>query len=225
MLPHEAEITFGVRVLSGTSAADPDSGISSLSAHESSSLPNTNMRSNIILTLVVAFLSSLALSAKEERTIDIFAWPLSASKSHTLAKISYSSTNATVKSYSAPKIPSGEDVVRVGFYHSAGSWSGIATAAENFNPGKEKKLLLNVNAAGEIYHVGFKAHDVENIGKKSVKAKDELAVEVVKMARGPTPVLNKPVALNAEGKLDDKEPEKSFLQKCVQLQSILKVVS
>ena len=182
------------------------------------------MRSSIILTLVVAFLSSLALSAKEERTIDIFAWPLSSPKSQTLAKISYTSANATVKSYTAPKLPSGEDVVRIGFYHTSGSWSGIATAAENFNPGKEKKLLLNVNTAGEIYHVGFKAHDVENIGKKNPRTKDELAVEVVKMARGPTPVLNKPVVLNADGKLDEKEPEKSFLQKCVQFKYISTVL-
>jgi hypothetical protein len=171
------------------------------------------MRSNIILTLLVAFFSSLALSAKGEKSIDIFAWPLSASKSQTLAKISYTSTNATIKSYSAPKIPTGEDVVRIGFYHPSGSWSGIATAAENFNPGKEKKLLLNVNTAGEVYHVGFKARDVENIGAKNVKAKDELAVEVVKMARGPTPVMNKPVVLNADGRVDEKEPEKTFLQK------------
>lgn len=171
------------------------------------------MRSNIVLTLVVAFLSSLTLSAKEERTIDIFAWPLSDSKSQTLAKVSYTSTNATIKSHSAPEIPTGEDVVRIGFYHSSGSWSGVATAAENFNPGKEKKLLLNVNTAGEVYHVGFKAHDVVTNGKKGVQPQDEMAVEIVKMARGPSPVLNKPVVLNAEGKLDEKEPEKTFLQK------------
>lgn len=171
------------------------------------------MRPNLILTLLVAFLSSLALSAKDEKTIDIFAWPLSAPKSQTLAKVSYTSNNATVKSYTAPKIPAGEDVVRIGFHHSSGSWSGIATAAENFNPGREKTLLLNVNERGKVYHVGFKARNVESTGKKNVKAKDELAVEVVKMAKGPSPVLNKPVVLNAEGKLDEKEPEKTFLQK------------
>ena len=171
------------------------------------------MRSNVIFALLVAFFSSLVLSAKDERTIDIFAWPLSAPKSQPLAKISYTSTNATVKSYTTPKVPTGDDIVRIGFYHASGAWSGIATAAENFNPGKEKKLLLNVNTAGEIYHLGFKARDIETVGRKNVKAKDELAVELVKMARGPTPVLNKPVVLNAEGKLDDKEPEKTFLQK------------
>ena len=128
------------------------------------------MRSNIIVTLLVAFLSSLALSAKEEKTIDIFAWPLSAPKSQTLAKVSYGSSNATIKSYSAPKIPTGDEIVRVGFYHPSGAWSGIATAAENFNPGKEKTLLLNVNTAGDVYHVGFRARDVESVGKKNVKA-------------------------------------------------------
>lgn len=171
------------------------------------------MRHNIVFTLIIAFLSSLALSAKEEKTIDIFAWPLSASKSQTLAKVSYTSNNATVKLYTPPKIPTGEDVLRIGFHHPSGSWSGIATAAENFNPGKEKTLLLNMNSAGEVYHVGFKTRDVDSIGSKNVKAKDELAVEVVRMARGPTPVMNKPVVLNADGKVDEKEPEKTFLQK------------
>jgi hypothetical protein len=35
----------------------------------------------------------------------------------------------------------------------------------------------------------------------------------VKRSAGPQPVLNKPIVLNAEGKIDVKEPEKGFLQK------------
>jgi len=43
----------------------------------------------------------------------------------------------------------------------------------------------------------------------------ELEVEVVKMVVGPSPVLNRPVVLNAEGKVDTGTPEdqRSFLQK------------
>ena len=171
------------------------------------------MRFQLAVSLVLVFLCSLAFAAEQERNIDIFAWPLSASKPQTLAKVSFTLNNASIKSFTSPSIPSTDDVVRVGFYHPSGSWSGIATAAENFNPGKEKKLLLNVNTDGEVYHVGFKARDVGNIVKKNVKATDELAVEVVKMARGPTPVLNKPVVLTADGKVDEKEPEKTFFQK------------
>ena len=171
------------------------------------------MRTSILLTLVVAFFTSLAFSAQQEQTVDIFAWPLSASKSQQLAKISYTSTNATVKSYSAPKIPPGDDVVRVGFHHPSGSsWSGVATSASNFAPTLDMKLQLHLNAAGQLYHVGFKASE-QGGHSKSGQKKDGLDVEVVRMRKGPAPHLNKPVVLNPDGKVDDKPEEKSFLQK------------
>lgn len=170
------------------------------------------MRSTTLLTLVVAFLSSLAFSAQQEREIVVFAWPLSASKAQTLAKISYTSTNATVQSFTAPKIPPGDDVIRIGFHHSSnsGKWSGVATAASNFAPGLGRKVLLHLNAEGVVYHVGFKATEQ---GSSAKGGKDGLDVEVVRMRKGPTPHLNKPVVVSADGKVEDKEPEKSFLQK------------
>ena len=42
---------------------------------------------------------------------------------------------------------------------------------------------------------------------------EELVVELVRPVKAPGPVLDRPVVLNAEGKVDDKEPEKTFLQK------------
>ena len=170
------------------------------------------MRTNVLLAAVIAFFSSLALSAHQEQTVDVFAWPLSASKSQTLAKISYNADNATVKGYNAPKIPQGDDVLRIGFYHPSGSWSGVATSASNFAPNRDRKVQLHLNTDGELYHVGFKASEIPS-SSKSGKGKGGLDVEIVKMQKGPTPHLNKPVVLNAEGKLDEKEPEKTFLQK------------
>ena len=73
-------------------------------------------------------------------------------------------------------------------------------------------MLLHLNTEGELYHVGFKASDQPS-SSKTGKGKDGLGVEVVKTQPGPTPHLNKAVVLNAEGQLDDKEPEKTFLQK------------
>ena len=171
------------------------------------------MRTNLLIALVVTFLASLALAAQSEQSVDIFAWPISASKSQTLARISYNSTHATVKSYTSPKIPAGDEIVRVGFYHTGDTWSGVATASSNFSPVKDKKIILHVNPQGQLYHVGFKASD-HGSSSKTGKGKDGLDVEVHKMQRGPTPHLNKPVVLNAEGKVDDgKEPEKTFFQK------------
>lgn len=172
------------------------------------------MRNNLLLALVVTLFTSLVLAAQSDQSIDVFAWPLSSPKSQTLAKITYNSTYATVKSYTPPKIPSGEEIVRVGFYHpgSSDKWSGVATSSGNFSPGKDKKILLHVNTQGELYHIGFRASDL-GTSSKTGTGKDDLSVEILQIQKGQGPHLNKPVVLNAEGKVDDKEPEKTFFQK------------
>lgn len=172
------------------------------------------MRLQLVVSLLLTFICSLASAAEQERSIDIFAWPLSASKPQTFAKVSFTANNASIKSFTSPSIPGTDDVVRVGFYHSSGSWSGIATAASNFAPEKSKKLRLHVKPNGELYHVGFRAGD-EVPNAKGSKAKENLLVEVVKMTPGPTPQLNKPVVVSADGTAEEKEPEKTFLQKYV----------
>ncbi|KAK5169765.1 uncharacterized protein LTR77_005743 [Saxophila tyrrhenica] len=164
-----------------------------------------------LITLALALLAPLAFA---DRTADIFAWPLSASSSQSLASCTYNSTHATVKNYKPPTIPTGDEVVRIGFHHPDKQWSGVATAASNFGPGKDRTLLLHVDAKGELYHVGFKATLREGgSSSASGSGKDGLDVEVVRAKEGQGPVLNKPVVLTAEGKVEGKEPEKSFFQK------------
>lgn len=174
----------------------------------------------MLISLVLTFFSSLALAAQSEQTVDIHAWPLSASKSHSLAKISYNNANATIKSYTPPTIPSTDEILRIGFHRPSGSWSGVATAASNFQPGKDKKVQLHLNRAGELFHVGFVANDLPSSSKsgkgrqgKGGDAEDVLGVEVVRVQQGSGPHLNKPVVLDAEGKVPQKEAEKTFLQK------------
>lgn len=176
----------------------------------------------LLITLLCA---CVALAAEVEHTVDIFAWPSSASKSQQLARISYTypSLNATIASYTAPSTSNNEEVVRVGFYRSGNEWSGIATSASNFSPDLEKKLQLLVDASGEAYHVGFSAAPVvaepqaKNSKKSSKKTappvKDEPVIEVLRVKPGPQPHLNKPVVVSADGQVEEKEPEKSFLQK------------
>lgn len=185
------------------------------------------MRPNILLTLLLTFFASLALAAQSERTVDIHAWPLSAAKSHSIAKVSYTTTNATVKSYNPPNtLPptSDEDtIIRIGFHHpTTGKWSGVATAASNFEAGREKKVRLLLSGEGELFHVGFlaggmPASSASGKGKagkgKGREAEDVLSVEVVKVQQGERVHLNRPVVLDAEGKLPQKEVEKSFFQK------------
>ncbi len=163
---------------------------------------------NIAVALVVTFLTTFASAS----TVDVYAWPLSAHKPQSLAKLSYNSTHATVSNYSPLTIPVGDEIVRVGFYHGGNTWAGVATAASNFGAGKERKVLLHVDARGEVYHIGFKAVDVIGSGK-GVKGGEGLGVEVVQMQTGPTPHLNKPVVLTADGKVDEKVEEKTFFQK------------
>jgi hypothetical protein len=180
------------------------------------------MRSPAALSFVLVLLFSFA-AAQIDKQIDIFAWPLSASKSQTLAKLSYNSETATVLSYKVPALPAGEEIVRIGFHHpTTGSWSGIATAASNFADGKDKKLQLLLNEQGDVYHIGFKSLDLPSSSKGGSK-KDDMSVEVVPMKAGSTVHLNKPILLNAEGKLDGQPEEKTFLQKYVHRRSLLEL--
>jgi hypothetical protein len=106
--------------------------------------------------------------------------------------------------------------VRIGFHHpQTGSWSGIATSAANFAEGKDKKIQLLLNEQGEVYHVGFKTSDWPTSAKGGSK-KDGISVEVVPMKPASTIQLNKPVVLNADGKLAGQPEEKTFLQKYAQ---------
>ncbi|GAB7330005.1 hypothetical protein MBLNU13_g01699t1 [Cladosporium sp. NU13] len=170
------------------------------------------MRFTAALSFALTLLSSVA-AAQTDKQIDIHAWPLSASKSQTLAKLSYNPEEATVLSYKALALPAGEEIVRIGFHHpQTGSWSGIATSAANFAEGKDKKIQLLLNEQGEVYHVGFKTSDWPTSAKGGSK-KDGMSVEVVPMKPASTIHLNKPVVLNADGKLAGQPEEKTFLQK------------
>jgi hypothetical protein len=175
------------------------------------------MPSSTMLRLAVTFLFTLAAAVStESRSVDIFAWPIvENSKPHTLAQISFTSTNASVKSYNAPAFASSpDDIVRLGFYHASGSWSGIATSASNFAANIPKTLQLHIRPDGELYHVGFKTTPAVSQGKDAA-IKDGFAVEVVPIKKGPVPVLNKPVVVSADGTEEGAVPEKTFLQKWV----------
>ena len=95
-------------------------------------------------------------------------------------------------------------------------------------------LVLNVDADGVVYGVGVGAEWVKKrrpakaaAGRAKGKDKDKdmdkngdgsdagpyVVVDVSRQTMGPTPHLNKPIVLNAEGKREGEEPEKTFLQK------------
>lgn len=128
-----------------------------------------------------------------------------------LAQIEYDADQAvgTLASYTPPTGSYAADhLLRVGLTDSkTGSWRGIITSASSFADQYHKKFTVHVDEKGEPFHVGF--------GTSGKGAGQEVEIEIVKRNPGPKPVLNKPIVLNAEGKLESKEPEKSFLQKLV----------
>ncbi|KAF2872225.1 hypothetical protein BDV95DRAFT_571796 [Massariosphaeria phaeospora] len=126
-----------------------------------------------------------------------------------LAQIDYDAATSagSLTSYTPPTGAfTPEHLLRICLTDSkSGSWRGVVTSAASFGEQYTKKFTIHVDDKGEPYHVGF--------GTSARDAGDEIMIEIVKRGAGPKPVLNKPIVLNAEGKLDDKEPEKTFLQK------------
>lgn len=179
---------------------------------------------------------SLALTVYSS-TITIYVYPihsthpdrssLSALPTPTpLAQIAFdaSTSLASLKSYTPPTgayTPS--HFLRVGLYDPATSeWKGVVTSAASFTNEYRKKLILHVDESGDVYHVGLATSgwgktniddDSNSKGKGAEGKAEEIDIEVVRRMQAPQPTLNKPIMLNAEGRLEGKEPEKTFLQK------------
>jgi hypothetical protein len=118
-----------------------------------------------------------------------------------LAQIEYDVDQSvgTLSSYTPPTGSYGSDhLLRIGLSDpKSGSWRGIVTSAASFADQYHKKFIIHVDEKGEPYHVGF--------GTSAKKQGEEVEVEIVKRSAGPQPMLNKPIVLNAEGKIDVKD--------------------
>jgi hypothetical protein len=165
-----------------------------------------------LLSLLTLFV--IAASAASSSVVTVYAWPLSAASPKPYAEIALPSTSdssATIRSKRAVSATDGE-IVRIGLLDGNKAWRGVATSADSFKDGITQKITLHTDNDGQVTHVSFssfKAAQVAN-GAKS----EQLLVDIVPIQAGPEPVLNKPVVLNAEGKLDKPvEDNRSFLQK------------
>lgn len=178
----------------------------------------------VTLTSCAFFESSFAQSS--ERSVAIQVWPLESTQPQQLAQVTYnpSTLTSTVSALSPPQGPyQSENLVRVGLYDSKTSdWRGIVTSAASFDTKYQQKISLHLDDDGSVWHVGFSAYPkpksiVQNANMKidTITDASQVVVEIIKPSAGPTPVLNKPVVLTAEGKVQEKEPEKGMLQKYV----------
>ncbi|KAF2191026.1 hypothetical protein K469DRAFT_719994 [Zopfia rhizophila CBS 207.26] len=167
--------------------------------------------------MLLAKLLLLPVAVASSLTVYVHSLPAadgSQSSSHIpgpvpLAQIDYDASTiaASLSSYTPPTGSySPQHLFRVGLSDpKTGEWRGVVTSAASFADDYKKKFVIHVDEKGGVYHVGF--------GTSARGKDDEVEIQVVKRASGPTPVLNKPIVLNAEGKLEGKEPEKTFLQK------------
>lgn len=160
-----------------------------------------------VASSVTLYVSSVPASASADTAIVASPIPL--------AQIEYDADQSvgTLASYTPPTGSySADHLLRVGLTDSvSGPWRGVLTSAASFSDQYHKKFVIHVDEKGEPYHIGFRT--------RAKSSEEEVEVEIVKKNDGPKPVLNKPIVLNAEGKIDGKEPEKTFLQKCAKMYS------
>lgn len=177
------------------------------------------------LPLLLAACAVQALDNVGARSFKVEAWPLTSAQSQPLAQISFepSSRYSKVDSFTPlqASLPE-DDLVRVGFHDPTDSkWRGVVTSAASFDPKYQQKLHLYLDEDNEVWHVAISTIPKPKPTKgKMVNGKREpaqeapqLVVEILPTVPAPSPILNKPVVLNAEGKVDGAVPEKSLLQK------------
>jgi len=185
------------------------------------------MKLSQLLGLPVLFAACAvqALDNAGSRDFTVEAWPLSSAKSQPLAQISFDSTSkyTKVNTFTPPKQPlTAEELVRVGFHDSADSkWRGVVTSAASFDPQYQQKLHLHLDEDGKVWHIAISTipkpaptkGQMVNGKRQPAQEAPQLVVEILPNMPAPSPILNRPIVLNAQGKVEGKEPEKSLLQK------------
>lgn len=171
---------------------------------------------------LLSTLPTLLLAAPQSLTIYSAAVP-SAVKPAPFLQLTYdpSTLAATVESYTPPKDSNAQTPInslhRIGIYDAESSWHGVVTSSASFAEQYKKHIKLYVDEKGEVFHVGFSTSGrgaKPDAARKATSAADEeVVIEIVSRNPGPEAYLNKPVKLSPEGKMEEKEPEKSFLQK------------
>lgn len=177
-----------------------------------------------LLLLYCLVSTILAIDSSTSRTVTIYAWPLTAPSPLPYLEISYdskSSDTAVIKSHSLKSTEKDENdendqLIRIGLWEKdSKTWRGAVTARSTLDDSFSRKVLLHMNRQGEVWHVGLRrsGFKTEQQGKKNKESKPEIEVELVRPRSVPAPVMNEPVVLDERGRMPEKEPEKSFLQR------------
>ncbi|KAF8453635.1 hypothetical protein BGX38DRAFT_1176316 [Terfezia claveryi] len=108
---------------------------------------------------------------------------------------------------------SGDGLVRVGVRLEGGGegWVGVVVAGDALNKQKFSPVVtIRVDPEGRVWGVEF-AGSTDTSNKQSQPPK--VIVLSHGADQGPKPILNKPIVVGADGKIPEKEVEKTFLQK------------
>ncbi|KAF2225611.1 hypothetical protein BDZ85DRAFT_247648 [Elsinoe ampelina] len=143
-----------------------------------------------------------------------------------------SSLTATLLKTHSPSIPAAP-LLTLGFHRpdlialspsKEKAYTSILLPPSAFSSFRDRTLTLLVDRAGVPYHLSFSSVPavpppsddpaVEARRKRNPRpVEGSIKVEVEQIKPGPGPVLNKPVVLSRDGRVEGQEPEKSFLQK------------
>ncbi|TGZ77479.1 hypothetical protein EX30DRAFT_201039 [Ascodesmis nigricans] len=174
----------------------------------------------LLLTLLLLS-TTVAASQPPSKTKIISLWPLTSPSPTPWVEITLPSSGGkaeyTVLSQESEQEEKGENgglegLVRVGWVDD-GKWTGVVRRGKDLAATSHPHLLLDVDYTGSVWAVDITSSPGATPGAASGDGKQRGVVEIRKPRTGETPVLNRPVVLDAHGKVPVVEVEKGFLQK------------
>ncbi|MCJ1483303.1 hypothetical protein MMC06_003470 [Schaereria dolodes] len=170
-------------------------------------------------------------SSTDKITSKLYYQPFLSPTPLPLAELSYaldalSIYSASIASFTPPSVPSSlspssttvsesqlqpESLVRIGILGPSGTNLSTSTLVGLgvFHEDVRGRFRVVIRD-GKVGSVGYYAHSRRTPSEPQQVLPE---VEVVKPSPAPRPILNRPVALSSDGKVEEKEVEKSFIQK------------
>lgn len=167
----------------------------------------------LLLFLLTALTTpTSATAAASPSTLTIYHEFLSSKSASPLplAHISLTPT-PTLTSYTPPKPLSSSPLLRLSVI--PGHFSTLVSQAALHQPGTFRVLLSPVDNSTISVSYQTLGEDGDGVVDRSGDKAAWPGVQIVYPDAAPWPALNRPVVLNEEGKVPEKEPEKSLLQK------------
>ncbi|EGX52297.1 hypothetical protein AOL_s00043g86 [Orbilia oligospora ATCC 24927] len=147
------------------------------------------------------------------QTFVLNRWPLSAGddtkQQAPLGMLRYvaNTLSATYTPFEGLSEPIPDEAYRVGLL-KGGKWIGGVRTGKILQSNYAATWTLHVDEKGEIFHAEYDAVELAPTAQKP-----ETEIVIIRPYEGAKPALNRPVVLMPDGRLPQKEEEKTFLQK------------